>query len=217
MDDTFTFQYRNCEEIFKTHINSIHEDIKFTSEVENNGSLAFLDSLVKRKPDGSLELTVYRKPTHTDQYLNFNSHHPLHQKLGIVHTLFSRCDKIVTTEQEKVREQHAVKTALKNCGYPEWSLKNKPNRTQSQNDNTTVERKCVVVHPYAQGISEKLSNIRIYRKHNMSLVSKPGTTLRKLLVKPKDKTDKIKTCGATYKIKCQDCPRHYIGETGRQL
>ena len=104
------------------------------------------------------------------------------------------------------QSQQAVKTALKNCGYPEWSLKNKPNRAQNENDNTTDERKCVVVLPYAQGVSEKLS--RIYKKHNISLVSKPGTTLRKLLVKPKDKTDKIKTCGAIYKIKWQDCPSY---------
>ena len=35
------------------------------------------------------------KKTHTDKYLNFISHHPLHQKLGVIRTLFNRCDDIL--------------------------------------------------------------------------------------------------------------------------
>ena len=39
-------------------------------EVESNGELAFLDTLLKRN-NGEISVLVYRKPTHTDQYLHY--------------------------------------------------------------------------------------------------------------------------------------------------
>ena len=60
--------------------------IKFAFEEEADGCIAFLDTKVIRKPDGSIKLDIYRKPTHTNQYLQLSSHHPLHQKLGVIRT-----------------------------------------------------------------------------------------------------------------------------------
>ena len=36
-----------------------------------------------RKPDGTVKLCINRKKTHTDQYLQFSTHYPLHHKLGV--------------------------------------------------------------------------------------------------------------------------------------
>ena len=43
-------------------------------EEESNGELAFLDTLLKRN-NGEISVLVYRKLTHTDQYLHYSSHH----------------------------------------------------------------------------------------------------------------------------------------------
>ena len=51
-------------------------NIKFTYEVEQDGQLPFLDLLLNGTENGDLKLQIYRKPTYTDQYLNFSSHHP---------------------------------------------------------------------------------------------------------------------------------------------
>ena len=53
------------------HLNTISPTIKFTVEQEKDGQLPFLDALEFRKEDGSLEIGVYRKFTHTDRYLPY--------------------------------------------------------------------------------------------------------------------------------------------------
>ena len=50
------------------HLNSRDPHIKFTIELPGRDGLPFLDTLTKPTPT-SIESTVYRKPTHTDRYL----------------------------------------------------------------------------------------------------------------------------------------------------
>ena len=41
------------------HLNSQHENINFTVEVENGGQLSFMDVLLHRREDGSINPGVY--------------------------------------------------------------------------------------------------------------------------------------------------------------
>ena len=70
VDDTFVIWPHNNSSLqeFLSHINGLHDRIKFTMEIENNNSIAFLDVLVT-KNNSRLTTTAYRKPTHTDRYL----------------------------------------------------------------------------------------------------------------------------------------------------
>ena len=60
VDDSHTKQMKEYVDEFTEHINSIDTHIKFTIEKEENGTLAFLDTTI-RKADGSLKTTVFRK------------------------------------------------------------------------------------------------------------------------------------------------------------
>ena len=71
------------------------------------------------------------KKTHTDQYLQFTSHHPLHQKLGVIRTLLDRNELIVTEEEDRKLEEEHVRKALSVCGYPEWTI-NKVKKDRSR-------------------------------------------------------------------------------------
>ena len=89
-----------------SHLNSVRPSIKFTVEVEKEGSLPFLDALLQRKDDGNLDVTVYRKPTHTDRYLDFRSHHPSHVKRGLVRCLYDRARSITTRQEDLQKEEY---------------------------------------------------------------------------------------------------------------
>ena len=53
--------------------NSLHSNLRLTSERESDNSISFLDILITRKEDGFIKRFVYRKSTWTGQYLNFYS------------------------------------------------------------------------------------------------------------------------------------------------
>ena len=164
------------------HLNMVDEtnSIKSTHEKESEGKIPFLDTLIVRKPDGSVKLLVYRKSTHTDQYLNFHSHHPIYHKLGVVRTLMDRCESLVTEDQDKVNEEKHIQQALTKCGYPKWtidkvkrSMKKKKTKTTKRDTNKEKSRGLVVI-PYVQGVSESIE--RSFRKHKVAVSVKPHRT-----------------------------------------
>ena len=68
--------------------------------LNNWGQIPFPDTLITRREDGTIKLLVYRKATHTDQYVSFQSHHPLQHKLAVIRTSLERSDSIVTKEED---------------------------------------------------------------------------------------------------------------------
>ena len=87
-------------------------------ETEKDNKLAFLDTAVLREPDGRLTTSVYRKPTHTDQYLAYDSHHPQSVKRGIVKCLYERAKRLVTKPSVISEEKKHLSSVLVSNGYP---------------------------------------------------------------------------------------------------
>ena len=65
-------------------INKLHANIKFTLEIEKNGTISFLDVKVQRKGN-SLETSVHRKTTNTNLYVKWDAYLPKYQKLVLSH------------------------------------------------------------------------------------------------------------------------------------
>ena len=118
VDDTFAKLKKRVVEDFLAHLNSQHPRIKFTTETQQNGKIAFLDTEVCVTEEGKVKVKVYRKATHTDQYLQWNSHHHISQKLGIITTFRHRIKTIVTEEKDREEEENHVARALRRCGHP---------------------------------------------------------------------------------------------------
>ena len=199
-------------------------NIKFTCEQEKELQLPFLDIKLIRNADGSIRLKIYRKATHTDQYLMFDSHHPIQHKLSVVRTLLNRKEDIITNEEDKQEEDDHIRAVLKTCKYPTWAIDRvqkeitdkkqgveKPKRERSSEQ----KHRGRVNLPYVAGVTERIQ--RALKKRGIETPVRPHRTLRNVLVHPKDKIEDDKKCGVVYHVPCLNCDNVYIGETGRKL
>ncbi len=119
VDDIITALPKVSVQPFLNHINSIEETINFTIELESNGELSFLDTIVNHNSNGTLSTTVFRKKTHTDKYLSFASHHRIAHKIAVIKTLFfCRANSICGSDQDRNVERAHIRSALKMNGYP---------------------------------------------------------------------------------------------------
>ena len=204
---------------FIDHLNTIDEDIQWTTEGEVNGELAFIDCCTIRTEDGTIKTKVYRKATHTNQYLNWESNHPVDHKVGVVRTLHHRADNIVSDPVELQGELTEIHQALSICGYPKWALQRKDHSSKTPSkDNAQAgdkKKRQPIVIPYVKDVSEQLR--RIFKQYDIPAFFKPVNTIRQQLVRPKDPISKEKVCGPIYHIPCSKCDATYIGETERSL
>ena len=118
LDDTFlVFKSPDHIEKFKNYLNSRHENIKFTSEVETNNKLAFLDVNV-HKEENIFQTSVYRKKTFTGLGISYFSFDVLKFKSNAIRTLLFRAFKISSNYKLFHNEIEFLKSFFKNNGFP---------------------------------------------------------------------------------------------------
>ena len=201
--------------LFKDHLNSVNNAIQFTHEEEEEGKLPFLDTLVRKDQDGHIHTGVYRKPTHTNQTLHFDSHHPLHQKLGVVKTLNRRAINVCSDDTSLKQEKEVLTNAFHGCGYPDWAIRSAKAPSIQWVNEKEEDPKGFVSIPYIKGVSEPIS--RILSGIGVKVAMKPTNTVKQSLVRPKDRENDENRSGVVYQISCQDCDAQYVGQTGRHL
>ena len=91
VDDTLIIHKAQHSKQLLQHINSQDPNIQFTVEEPGpDGSILFLDTKVTPGPNNTINMTVYRKPTHIDQYLHWDSNHFITARHSIYNTLAHR-------------------------------------------------------------------------------------------------------------------------------
>ena len=219
VNDTFCILDKKHMSEFHSHLNSICSHIQFTMENEHDFSLPLLDVLVSRnvckENHTSLTTAIYKKPTHTDRYLHYTSHHPKHQKLTVTKTLLNRVETHIshTDENQKSGELRNIRSTLQLNGFPTRAtfLSRKNKRSQTQNS----QFKQFTSIPYVQGTSDRIR--RVLNEAGVGVAMRPVKTIRHILPSPKDPyTTEDKSC-VVYQIPCSDCDYVYIGQTKRGL
>ena len=90
LDDTITVIKLSSIEHVLSILNSFHQNIEFTYELQQNGKIDFFNVMLIRTND-TLQTTIYRKSTHNGVYLHWNSFAP--------RTLLIQAYKICSTKR----------------------------------------------------------------------------------------------------------------------
>ena len=172
-------------------------------EREQRSKIAFLDVLVERKSK-SFVTSVYRKPTHTNRYINFASYHHPRTKTGVISCLRKRADEICQPHLKTTEINH-LRKAFEANGYPRKVI----GRTMHQrgkeprNDQEEPQEKPKVLYlPYVRNTSEEIE--RECKKLGVKVVSSSGT-LRQTLMKMKTPREDMKKKDVVYEVPCMDC------------
>ena len=108
---------------YSNHLNSINSNIQFTYECQINNQLSFLDMKITVDETGVMSYYVFRKPSNSGKYLDFNSYHHTTQKRNVVLALKNRAHKICS-ENTVNREYEVINNDLKKNGYPSKFISN---------------------------------------------------------------------------------------------
>lgn len=215
VDDTFVLWDHGKAELesFLAHLNSVNQTIQFTMELEKESQLPFLDVLVKKVAE-HVESSVYRKPTHTDQYLHWDSNHPSGTKQGVVRCLGYRAKNICSTESNLRKEQCHLRQAFMKNGYSGTIIDRGLHQTLEPKLEPERPTATAVI-PYVSRTTEQLK--RIGAKYGIRMVARSQNTIKKQVNTVAPKQDKLTKRGVVYSIPCEPCGKAYIGETGRPI
>ena len=156
--------------------------------------MPFLDILVTPQDDGTLTTSVYRKPTHTESYLQWDSHHNLACKYSVINTLTHRAKAVCTNSKLPEEEMKHLHEVLQQCKYPKWAInkvlkqqehRRRRNRRDQGRNTSLTQKRCHIVVPYTKGLCESYKTI--CGKYGVQVYFKGRNTLKDLLMFPKKK------------------------------
>ena len=216
VDDTFLlFRSKDHVEKFRNDINKQHKNIKFTSEIEENGSLSFLDIKISRE-NNKFVTSVYRKPTFTGVFTNFESFIPDIYKRGLIETLLHRSFRLCSNYENFHREIETLKSILKHNSYPQVLF------FQRALKFMVPKRELICVLPYLGKASLDLrTRLRRTIERNLpfcklKIIFRSKCRLNTLF-RFKNSLEKKICSGIIYRYTCSNCKVTYYGKTFRHF
>jgi hypothetical protein len=223
VDDVFAIVEKAGVQQLLQHLNSYDDNIQFTVEMEKDGSLPFLDTQLTRRRDGSIALTVYRKPTHTGQHLHWDSNHPFEHKASVVHSLVSRAFTHCSTAGSRKKELNVVRAELQSNAYPDAVVNRMVTKVRRHfTSNVTARGLSTAQEPRGLAVLSYNGQLSQYVKrklvtHGVRVAFKPTHRMASKLTQVKDPVKMENRANVVYEIPCGSCEVRYIGETGRRL
>ena len=229
VDDTFlVFKERDHVPLFLQYLNSKHQNIKFTSEVEKDHSISFLDINITNT-GGEFETSVYRKPTFTGLSTKFTSFTPLKYKRNLVATLVYRAFHLCSSYENIHKELNYIKSYLFKNGFPLNFTNTWFGKTLSKlivpevKEILTAQRKTITLSmPYVGShsfnIKKKLVRLieEFYPQVSLKITLSSKNCVGNFF-KFKDKIPEDLRSSVIYLYKCDCCSASYVGKCERHF
>jgi hypothetical protein len=232
VDDCFVlFRHESHADLFLQYLNLCHPSMQFTVESESEGKMPFLDMLISR-PSGSFTTSVYRKPTFSGVYSNFDSFIPKSFSSGLISGLLYRSYNLSSTWAQFHSDVQVLKSVLAKNSYPMDFINDRIRRFVDKmmaagSDRATRivqdERLVIpIVLPYTGlcSIQVKSRICKLFSRYmphvNVRIVFKSSHRISSLFPY-KDRIPFALRSGVVYKFTCGGCNAPYYGQTGRHL
>jgi hypothetical protein len=224
IDDVF-FISRLSPEALLQKANSVTSDIKFTREDPTNGSIPFLDTLVRVSDQSGAFLTsLYVKPIHSGHTLPYDANVPLSRKRANLVTEFRRARRICSHEDAVTEAIRILTDRFRSNGYP-WKEINHAIRASSRPPCRQSGHRIFFKLPYVDHRSH-FEMQKIVRASKLPISISFSTprplshAIRKNNAPPCPNPCYCSGRGLCFKknvvylVKCRICQGTYIGETG---
>ena len=100
----------------RKYISSLDSFIQVTvEETRSDGFMPSLDTIDTPQADRTFTTNVYRNPTYTDLYLQWDSHHNVESKYSVIKTVTHRAKVVCSAPQLLKEELHHVEEVLMRC------------------------------------------------------------------------------------------------------
>ena len=219
VDDVFCIWDGGVAELnaFLDYLNNLHTQLKLTMEVEEERQLNFLDLTVTRN-NTTIQYNIYRKPTHCDTIIPFDSNHHMTHRMAAFRFMFNRCLTYPLTQEQRDKEFHNIYNIAKTNGFPKKLVDRTLRKILITKDPLytppcNIEKVVYRAVNYCPSIIKTKS---ILEQYNIKLAYRSTSTINQILSNYKTTKPKEERSGV-YCISCQECNAVYVGQTGRKL
>ena len=201
--------------------NNYHSNLDFTVDRFDNCIPHFLD--LEIHPDG---LSIYRKDTHTAQFMHFSSFCKWNHKISWIQSLSSRAKRLCTANKLTAEIKNIVRFASCN-GFPRWIARKIIRESINPRPKTIIEEECDLIYMFLPYTGKEAENVVLRCKKRLSKLFKKDlkvkfkihfqTTRLSFFTSNKDKTPPLNNSNIVYKFSCPGCSQSYIGKTESTL
>ncbi|XP_055844699.1 uncharacterized protein LOC129911064 [Episyrphus balteatus] len=224
VDDLFAILKINNVNSTLHALNSYHQNIQFTVEIEENGKLPYLDVLVIKNQNHFI-FDWYKKPTSSGRLINFNSKHP---KQIIINTAKNFINRVLDNSDSSFIQKN-IKIISETLSANSFPIQITKSLIANYNNGRTTpgnvdggQQRIYRSSIYVPQLSERLTNAPIRDKERIKIAFKSSNTLKtNVFTKLKDETKKEDKSDVVYQITClggnNTCSKVYIGTSKQKL
>ncbi|XP_073814244.1 uncharacterized protein [Musca autumnalis] len=226
VDDIFAIIDRKYMETTLKLLNSYHNKLQFTVEMEINNKLPYLDMTIIRDKD-QIKTNWYSKPTSSGRMINYNSTQPKSMKINTANNLINKIFFLSNEEYVNINKNRITEILLKN-NYPKHTInklidKKLKSPKYHQQKSNYKESTHFYSLPFIPKLTDRnaLRTITTTNESQATIAYKSNDTLHRLFSK-RNRSDKLKQCNVVYEITCngkegEPCNKVYVGTTKRTL
>lgn len=231
VDDTFWIFPENTDITqLLTFMNSRHSNMKFTHELESNNCISFIGLTISHNDCNGVHgylTSVYRKPTFTGLFTNYNSFTPLLYRLSVFKCLIYRAFQLCSNWSQIHDEISYLKSLLLRNAYPLWILDSIVKRSinnflNSRRQFGPNKERIYVGLPFRGKSTENLRRAikqiakQFLPNKDVIIYFKPGKRISNFF-HLKDATPFDLQSHVVYEYTCAICHYSYIGQTMRHI